>query len=156
MTTIGPKVKATRNIRNTVRSPRNTNGRNLSSVMLSSRSKHVRKKNVLAHAKDFIDSNEKYLAKGFTRPKQGFPHGALVSLVLFDGEIDVDSGYPHNWRWKTIIVFGEAIMGVRGHLGRGVVSGSKPLEWWGVLERNNPSEALLFEIKRRLPNLYHN
>jgi hypothetical protein len=122
--------------------------------MASIASNHVRKLGMLAQAKEFFENKKLY--PRHKRPEQGFPRACLASLVLYGGEVDVPDGkFPHNWKWKSIIVFGEPIMSVRGADGRGVESGSKPLKWWGVWKKTPFNETLVYEIKRRLPNIYH-
>ena len=154
VTTVGTCYKRTKKIRNNIRYPRAFKTCNDGDCMSSINSNHVRKLGLLAQAKEFFENKKLY--KGCKRPEQGFPRTCVASLVLYDTEVDVPgSEFPHNWRWKSIIVFGEPIMGVRGFGGRGVESGSKPLKWWGIWEKTPFNETLVYEIKRRLPNIYH-
>ena len=107
---------------------------------------------------NFSDEQEKYRGAGLVRPDQGFPHSCLSSLVLYSGEIssaeagDFYRGYDHNWKVKGVLWFGEPIMGVRGNGGKGCQSGTKPLSQWGILKKDSPTQALIHEIKRRLPD----
>ena len=90
-------------------------------------------------SESFQQELSKYKAAGFRRPDQGFPKESLTSLVLYDGMISseeaghADRGYEYNWKVKGVLWFGEAIVGVCGDGGKGQVSGTKPLSWWGFL-----------------------
>lgn len=148
---------STKKVRTSVRHPRTHRVSNNGSIT-NINSRRVRKGKMLETNRNFFDEQEKYKMIGCSRPHQGYPHSCLSSLVLYSGEIssaeagDFYRGYDHNWKIKGVLSFGEPIMGVRCNDGKGCQSGTKPLSQWGILNKDSPTQSLIHEIKRRLPD----